>query len=323
MCNGVQLLHLQPAVPDVQRLHSLQPELNSLQVMTWSAAPVRDKQQLVERVAVLLPEVQLRLDGAIRQLDPRAQGFNARTGYQPAQLDALRGARDSELAGRQGQGPPGILGVLSEVLHVRCNDPTHARTLAALLSDVAGNRHMRSVVVHTRRADNHLSAAPPGGGPPVKVRMSNPRVWVIEFMSQGGDLVRADNNALGAAARSLGLPALAWPAGRCAAEFIKCDKILEPIRNIFFSDILLFANQAQGKAYKEEHARCVRYGRAPAILCLNGFYLAAAGISLSISSHIFPYLLISPHISTASTWRPQATTTTRARRCRCTTTRRA
>jgi len=216
VCNGVQLLHLQPAVPDVQRLHSLQPELASLQAMLSSAAPVRDKQLHVEHVAVLLPEVQSRLDGAIRQLDPRAQGFNARTGYQPAQLDALRGARDSELAGRQGQGPPGILGVLSEVLHVRCEDPTHARTLAALLSDVAGNRHMRSVVVHTRRADNHFNAAPPGGGPSVKVRMGNPRVWVIEFMSQGGDLVRADNNALGAAARSLGLQGLAWPAGRCA-----------------------------------------------------------------------------------------------------------
>ena len=139
--SGAQLLHLQPAVPEVQRLHSLQPELNSLQVMTWTAAPVRDKQPHVERVAALLQEVTSRLDGAIRQLDPRAQGFNARTDYQPAQLDALRGARDSELASRQGQGTPGILGVLSEVLHVRCDDPTHARTLAALLSDVAGNRH--------------------------------------------------------------------------------------------------------------------------------------------------------------------------------------
>ena len=145
MYNGAQLLHLQhhnhPAVSDVQRLHSLQHELNGLQVMTWSAAPVRDKQQLVEKVATLLQEVSSRLDGAIRQLDPRAQGFNARTGYQPAQLDALRGARDSELASRQGQGPPGILGVLSEVLHVRCDEPAHAPTLAALLSDVAGNRH--------------------------------------------------------------------------------------------------------------------------------------------------------------------------------------
>ena len=107
---------------------------------------------------------------------------------------------------------------------------------------------MRSVVVHTRRADNHLSAAPPGGGPPVKVRMGKPRVWNIEFMSQGGDLVRADNNALGAAARSLGLPGLAWPAGRCAAEFIQCDEIFKPIRNVIFSGILVFANQAQGKA---------------------------------------------------------------------------
>ena len=112
---------------------------------------------------------------------------------------------------------------------------------------------MRSVVVHTRRADDHLSAAPPGGAQSVKVRMGKPRVWNIEFMSQGGDLVRADNNALGAAARSLGLPGLAWPAGRCAAEFIQCDQILKPVRNSIFSGILVFANQARGKAEPNPH----------------------------------------------------------------------
>ena len=35
---------------------------------------------------------------------------------------------------------------------------------------------------------------------------------------------------------------------RCAAEFIQCDEILKPIRNSIFSGILVFANQAQGKA---------------------------------------------------------------------------
>ena len=38
------------------------------------------------------------------------------------------------------------------------------------------------------------------------------------------------------------------PYTRCAAEFIQCDEILKPIRNSIFSGILVFANQAQGKA---------------------------------------------------------------------------
>ena len=60
-----------------------------------------------------------RLQEAIRRSEHNAQAFDARKGYQPAQLEALRGAQASELAGRQG--PPGILGVLSEVLHASPN----------------------------------------------------------------------------------------------------------------------------------------------------------------------------------------------------------
>ena len=74
---------------------------------------------------------------------------------------------------------------------------------------------MRSVVVRTVRADEHLSAARPGG-PSVKERMGRPRVWNIEFTSRAGELVSAHPDALNAAAASLGRPSLAWPAGRCA-----------------------------------------------------------------------------------------------------------
>ena len=36
------------------------------------------------------------------------------------------------------------------------------------------------------------------------------------------------------------------PRTRCAAEFIQCDEIFKPIRNVIFSGILVFANQARG-----------------------------------------------------------------------------
>ena len=184
---------------EIDQLQAPQNELANLEmVLSNRDASVRDKQLEVERAGALLPQVAVLLRLVIERSKQRAQGFAARTGYQAPQLEALRGVAVRELAvreqatqqaGRSTREEPGILGVLSELLVLSCDEIAHTRTLAALLSDLAGSKHLKSVVVRTNRADTALSA-PLAGGHSVKLRMGRPRVWILEVMSQGGKPLR-------------------------------------------------------------------------------------------------------------------------------------
>ena len=202
---------------------------------------------------------------ALRPILDRSQGSRIppRTGYAEHQFRSFKDAAQ-RIDPRLGR----VLGSFSELFEVSCDMPAETARVAALLSDLAGRSNLKAIVAETK-----------AGGDAVKQRLGNPapRVWALELVSASSSRSTADGRAKAEAARSLGLPQLHWPAGGNAADFLACDDALRGIRDSLFGGILIFASEAEGAAYKRAAKQLRAAGRPPAIVCLDGFYLAAQG----------------------------------------------